>query len=162
MLSNYGAGEDSWGLLDCKEIKQVNPIGNKPHIFIGRTDAETEALTLCNAKNQLIGKDLTLRKIETKRKRGWQRMRWLDNITNSIDMNLSKFCEIVEDREPGILQSKGLWREWHDLVIKQLSKCLWTLYSPTEHGPVEIPSVLHSEQPGSKSNLCYRIVVNAQ
>ena len=94
--------------MDCKEIEQVNPIGNKPHIFIGRTDAETEALTLCNAKNQLIGKDLTLRKIETKRKREWQRMRWLDNITNSIDMNLSKFCEIVEDREPGILQSKGL------------------------------------------------------
>ena len=42
MLLNYGVGEDSWELLDCKEIKPVNPKGNHSWIFIGRTDAEVE------------------------------------------------------------------------------------------------------------------------
>ena len=56
MLLNYGAGEDSWGPLDCKQIKQVNPIGNQPHIFVGRTDAKTEALTICNATTNSLEK----------------------------------------------------------------------------------------------------------
>ena len=46
MLSNYGTGEDSWSPLDSKEIKPVNPKGNQPGIFIGRSDAEAEALIL--------------------------------------------------------------------------------------------------------------------
>ena len=60
MLSNYGAGEDSWEPLDSKEIKSVNPNGNQPWIFIERTDAEAEALILWppDAKSQLSGKDL--------------------------------------------------------------------------------------------------------
>ena len=45
-----------------------------------------------------LEKTLILGKIECRRRRGWQRMRWLDNITNSVDINLSKFQEIVEDR----------------------------------------------------------------
>ena len=48
-----------------------------------------------------------LGKIEGKRKRGWQRMRWLDSITDSMDMNLSKLREIVRTEEPGVLQSMG-------------------------------------------------------
>ena len=52
MLSNFGAGEDSWESLDCKEIELVNPKGNQPWIFIGRVGAEAEA-----PKNWLIGKD---------------------------------------------------------------------------------------------------------
>ena len=55
MLSNYSAGEDSWESLDSKEIKQVNPKGNQPWIFIGRTDAEAET----PMKSQLIGKSKT-------------------------------------------------------------------------------------------------------
>ena len=51
-----------------------------------------------DAKSPLIRKDLMLGKIESKRKRGWQRMRWLDNITHPMDMNLSKLQEIVKDR----------------------------------------------------------------
>ena len=79
-------------LLDCNEIKPVNPKGKQLYIFIGRTDAEAEALipSPLDVKGQLIGKDLGAGKIEGKRRRGWQRMRWLDSITQSIDMNLSK------------------------------------------------------------------------
>ena len=60
-----------------------------------------------------------LGKIEGKRRKGQQRMRWFDCITDSVDVNLSKFWEIVEDKKPGMLQSKGLHRVGHDLVIKQ-------------------------------------------
>ena len=55
-----------------------------------------------------LEKTLMLGKIEGKRRRVWQRMSWLDSITNSMDMNLGKFQEIVKDREAGVLQSMGL------------------------------------------------------
>ena len=78
-------------LLNCKEIKQVNTRGNQAWIVTGRTDAEAESPILWppDAKNWLIG-TLMLGKIEGRRRRGQQRMRWLDGITGSKDMNLSK------------------------------------------------------------------------
>ena len=87
--------------LDYMESKPVNSIGNQPRIFIGRTNAEAETPILWppDAKSQLTGKDPDLGKIEGKRRRGWQRMRWLDSITDSTDMNLSKLPEIGKDRE---------------------------------------------------------------
>ena len=79
--------------LDNKEIKLANPKGNQPWIFFGRTDAEAEASILWppDVKNWLIGKDPDARKAwRQKRRRGWQRMRWFDGITDSMDMTLSK------------------------------------------------------------------------
>ena len=87
--------------LDCQEMKPVNPKGNQPWIFIGRTDAEAEAPILWThyTKNWLIGKDPMLGKNEGRRGRGWQKTRWLDVITDSMDMRFSKLWVMVKDRE---------------------------------------------------------------
>ena len=84
--------------LDSKEIKPINPKGNQPWIYIRRTDAEAEApiLWLPDGKSNSWEKTLMLGKIEGRKRRGQQRMRWSNGVTDSMDMNLSK---LRKDRE---------------------------------------------------------------
>ena len=98
--------------LDCKELKPVNPKGNKPWKLTGRTDAEAPILWPPDVKSWLMEKTMMLGKTEGKRGEQ-QMMRRLDGIIDSMAMNLSKLCEIVEDR--------GAWsqRVGHNLASEQ-------------------------------------------
>ena len=105
-----------------KLLTPVNPKGNKLWIFshlMWRTDS--------------LEKTLIWGQIEGRRRRGWQRMRWLNGITDSVDMNLSKFCVIVKDREGWHAAVHGVAKSWTRLsdwtIANDTLLCIYLIYS---------------------------------
>ena len=119
--------------LDCKEIKPVNSKGNQPRLLIGRTDAEADAPILWSSDANSLEKTVMLRKIESRRRKGWQRMKWLDAITDSMDMSLSKLQEIVKDRDAWCATVHAVAKTWpSDWTTTTNNKCYQRCYIWTE------------------------------
>ena len=130
--------------LECKEIEPVNPKGNQSWVFIGKTDAELKLQYFGHLMRRAdsLEKTLILGEIEGRKRKGWQKMRWLDDITSSTDISLSKLWEMVKDR--------GVWHAAIHGVTKNqtwLSNWTKTIVSPSRTTNVSQPQKVRESGP---------------
>ena len=156
MLLNCGVEKDSESPLDCKEIQPVHSKGDQSWVFFGKTDAEAETLGLWppHAKSWLIGKDSDAGGgIGGRKKRGQQRMRWLDGITDSMDMSWSELREMVMDREAwsaaihGVTKSRtrlSKWTELNHVIVRLVNLTLLLLSFLSSVSPFSLVSLFLS------------------
>ena len=114
MRLNCGVGEDSWGSLGLQGDPSSPFWRRSTWDFFGRNDAKAEAPVLWppHAKTWLIAKTLMLGEIGGRRRRGWPRMRLLDDITDSMDVSLSELREMVMNREAWHVANHGVAKSW--------------------------------------------------
>ena len=111
--------------LDCKEIQPVHPKGDQSWVFIGRTDVEAETPILGHLMRRAdsLEKTLMVGKIEGRRRRGQQRIRWLDGFTDSMNMGLGRLRQLVMDREAwhaavhGVPKSQTWLSNWNEMLL---------------------------------------------